>query len=555
MMTPYWQADAIFSLSFTVRQGYSGRGNTAAGSSARGAAADHRQPAQHIDGLGQLLVARRADVLGRDRGNLGRGGRRHCIARRRPCGLVGIFERARQIGLAPPFTLRQFCQPQRGHDEIGFDALALDLPAGGCGKTGGGQPDRPAAAERDDALDRTLAKGLGAEQNRPVVVLQGSGDELGLARGAAVDERHHRQPLGDLTWGGADPLDARRFAPLDDDDFTFVEEGVGGSHRSVEGTARIVSQIENEADQLVARPLPEILHGVGKSGLGCVVEASDADITDIALFKTPGHRRELIRFTLDHQINRLFGAVPQGQLDLATGWATEFLLGLSQAQIVNRVLVYREDDVAWPDPGPRCRRSVLGRDDLELAAIDRDDEAGGVDIPVGRRLQRLELVLVHERGAWVEPGQHAGNGRPDQFRIGNRVDCVIANALEGFVEQIELFVDAVLAGLLLSKDAARDERHAQQYRDRQSPHPYLLPRAVANRNPTVAEGSWHYHDLRGGDPLLGRVEISRKLEAVPCCRRESFGEERDGWVARRKIGADHRRGRWHRTGRRPRLCA
>ena len=101
--------------------------------------------------------------------------------------------------------------------------------------------------------------------------------------------------------------------------------------------------------------MPEILHGVGECGLGCVVEASDADITDIALFKTPGHRRELIRFTLDHQINRLFGAVPQGQLDLAAGWATQFLLGFDQGQIVNRVLVYREDDVAWPDPGSRGR--------------------------------------------------------------------------------------------------------------------------------------------------------------------------------------------------------
>src|SRR5262249_52959721 len=144
-----------------------------------------------------------------------------------------------------------------------------------------------------------------------------------------------------------------------------------------------------------------------------------------------------------------------------------------------------------------------------------------------------ELVLVHERGVWVEPGQHAGNGRPDQLRIGNRVDCVITNALEGLVEQIELFVDAVLAGLLLSKDSARDERHAQQYRDRQFPHPHLLPRAVANLNATVAEGSWHYHDLGGRGPLLRRVDVSTKLEAVPCCGRESFGEECDGWVARR----------------------
>ena len=101
--------------------------------------------------------------------------------------------------------------------------------------------------------------------------------------------------------------------------------------------------------------MPEILHRVGECGLGPVVETSDADITDIAFFKTPGHRRELISFTLDHQINRLLGAVPQGQLDLAAGWAAQLLLGLSQAQIINRLLVDREDDVAWPDPGSRGR--------------------------------------------------------------------------------------------------------------------------------------------------------------------------------------------------------
>src|SRR5207247_199324 len=105
----------------------------------------------------------------------------------------------------------------------------------------------------------------------------------------------------------------------------------------------------------VARPLPEILYGIAECGLGPAVKPSDADITDIVFFETPGHRRELVRFALDHQIDWLLGAMPKGELDFAAGRATQFLLGLGQGQIVNRLLVYREDDVAWPDPGSCCR--------------------------------------------------------------------------------------------------------------------------------------------------------------------------------------------------------
>src|SRR5207237_315563 len=86
--------------------------------SARGALTDQRKPAQHVDRLGQLFVARRADVAGRDRGGLlrrrcrGRTGRG--IGRRlggRRGGLIGIFERARQIRVVKRAVVKRMAPP------------------------------------------------------------------------------------------------------------------------------------------------------------------------------------------------------------------------------------------------------------------------------------------------------------------------------------------------------------------------------------------------------------------------------------------------------------
>src|SRR5262249_20149186 len=155
-------------------------------------------------------------------------------------GLVGVFERTRQIGLATNPALSQSGELEGRNGDVGVQTPTLDLSPCGGAETSSSQTDGTATAQRNDAHNRALAKGLAAEQQRPVVVLQGAGDKLGLSRGAAVDQCHDRQALGEVAGGGADSLDVRRFAALDGDDVALVDEGVSYGDRGIEGPSWVV---------------------------------------------------------------------------------------------------------------------------------------------------------------------------------------------------------------------------------------------------------------------------------------------------------------------------
>ena len=84
-----------------------------------------------------------------------------------------------------------------------------------------------------------------------------------------------------------------------------------------------------QGDRILDKPLAKIGgKGLFVKELETALESGDADIADIAFLETTGHRRELIGFALDHQIDRLLGPMSKGKLDLAAGRATQFLLGL-----------------------------------------------------------------------------------------------------------------------------------------------------------------------------------------------------------------------------------
>ena len=80
-------------------------------------------------------------------------------------------------------------------------------------------------------------------------------------------------------------------------------------------------------------------------------------------------------------------------------------------------------------------------------------------------------------GVRIEARQHAADRGIDQLFVGDRVDCVLTDTLEGFVEQIELLVNRVLVALLrlllllrlrlLSEhDAARSKQSRRQNQPR-----------------------------------------------------------------------------------------
>ena len=125
-----------------------------------------------------------------------------------------------------------------------------------------------------------------------MAVLQRPGDQLGLARGAAIDQRDDRLAIRQIARGRGDMLCALALAALDDRDVALVDERVGHLYRVIKAAAGVVAQIDDEPDQLVAGLRPQILdrggQGVGRPGL----ERGQPDIADIARFRAASRPSE-----------------------------------------------------------------------------------------------------------------------------------------------------------------------------------------------------------------------------------------------------------------------
>src|SRR6202043_2211104 len=109
----------------------------------------------------------------------------------------------------------------------------------------------------------------------------------------------------------------------------------------------------------------------------------------------------------------------------------------------------------------RGGRAVAWRDDLQLAVVERHDEPGRGALLAGRRLQHLVFGLVQINRTRVEPGQHPGDRGLDQLVVADRLDRILADTLERLAEQIELLVDAALAGFLLRQGRRRYQKNDQ----------------------------------------------------------------------------------------------
>jgi hypothetical protein len=136
------------------------------------------------------------------------------------------------------------------------------------------------------------------------------------------------------------------FAAFDHCDVALVDKRVSRCDRRVEAAARIVAEIDDEADQLVAGLLPHVVDRVGKRLRGLIVETGDADITDVAAFEAAGDGRQFDISALDLDLDRGAGTAAQHQGHFAIRRTAQLLLDLRQGQVVGRFFVDREDDVA-----------------------------------------------------------------------------------------------------------------------------------------------------------------------------------------------------------------
>src|SRR5262249_30233388 len=126
------------------------------------------------------------------------------------------------------------------------------------------------------------------QQHRSLVVLQGAGDELRLARRTAVDQRDDWLAIGNIARGGGDPFDAVALAALDDGDVALVDERVGRGDRHFETAAGVVAQVEDQADELVARLCAQILDRSVEHCRRAILKGGQPNVANVARFEPGG---------------------------------------------------------------------------------------------------------------------------------------------------------------------------------------------------------------------------------------------------------------------------
>src|SRR5690606_32943478 len=282
-----------------------------------------------------VRIGLRLRLGSRGRTRLRTGGGARCgsrRSRRRRLGGAAVLvrQRAAQIGLAPASFHRQRFDPRLLDDDVRNDALGLDRPAGGRVVARRSQPDGTVARDGDDGLDRALAEGVGADDQRPLMVLKRSRHDLGGGGGAAVDQHDHGKAGGDIAGGCTVALNVFLLATAGGDDLALFQEVVGYGDRLVQQAARIVPKVEQDAAQIVAHLLLQPLYGIAQPLVGLLAEGGDADIAHI-LFGPRADRLDANDVPRQGHVERRLFTPPNGQLQRGLRRAAHPFHGFGQS--------------------------------------------------------------------------------------------------------------------------------------------------------------------------------------------------------------------------------
>src|SRR5918993_1454043 len=247
-----------------------------------------------------------------------------------------------------------------------------------------GQPESRLRTHDLHRLDRALAEAAFAQNERAMVVLQGSSDDLRRGGAAGVDQDDDRKAMGHVARSRIIALDVVLRPAALRDDLAALEEGVTDVDGLVEQAAGVGAQVDDVAERLSAGRLVDRqqrrLCGVTRVS-GERVDVDDAN----AVLDLPLHRAKLDPFADDRDVERLVTpGADNAQLDVRSGRALHLLDRLVEAQAVEQFAVDVGDIVAGLDPGPPCRRVLHRRDDFYRAILDADRDPEAAVIAVGR---------------------------------------------------------------------------------------------------------------------------------------------------------------------------
>ena len=197
---------------------------------------------------------------------VGGGQRLVVLLRRRHVGLRAVCsapsaERCPRIEASPLISgaALQFVRHILQHLDVGHDTLRLDRSARRREVARGGERQRAmAGTERDDGLHRALAERTGADQGRPLVIMQGAGHDLRGGCRTAVDQNDERLALGEIAAVRREALGFLGPAAPGRDHLAARQERARDRDGLIEQSAGIVAEVEHIAGQALRRNLFEM---------------------------------------------------------------------------------------------------------------------------------------------------------------------------------------------------------------------------------------------------------------------------------------------------------
>ncbi len=151
------------------------------------------------------------------------------------------------------------------------------------------------------------------------------------------------------------------------DDLALVEKGVGNRDGLVEQTARIVAQVDDDADHGVADLFLQRVQLTLEFLFGLLTELVDADVGDIAL-EVAADRADLDDRTGDRDVEILIDVGPMdGEHDVCSDQPAHAVDRLGQRKAEHLLAVEMGDQVTRLQPGLESRRVVDRRHDLDEA--------------------------------------------------------------------------------------------------------------------------------------------------------------------------------------------
>uniref|UniRef100_A0A0N4ZL51 PE-PGRS family protein n=1 Tax=Parastrongyloides trichosuri TaxID=131310 RepID=A0A0N4ZL51_PARTI len=324
-----------------------------------------------------------------------------------------------------------------GDLQIRLDADLLDRPTRRrvVARRGDRQGAVAAAAQRDHRLHRSLAEAGQADHRRPLLILQGAGDDLGRRGRAVVDQHHHRQTAGQVARLGGVTFDVLGLAAALADDLAALQEGVRHVDGRRQQAAAVVAQVQHitlQARLLALQPLDRL----GQLPAGVLVEGRDAQVAEVA-FQTAGDGFDLDDFARQHDLARLFAIAQEGDGDAGPCGAAQLVRDLGDAETSRVLAIDGADDVARLDPGATGRAVVHRRDDLHQSAFGGDRQADAGILARCALAQIAERLGGHVVGVRVERRHHPLQGGFDQLLVVDRDDIGLLDDAQDVAEQLQ----------------------------------------------------------------------------------------------------------------------